>query len=190
VSDDRAKWDSRYRCAASPGEPARVLTEHAHLLPAAGRALDLACGLGANALFLAGHGLEVEAWDLSPVAIDHLAREARTRNAAVRARCRDVLAEPPEAGSFDVVVVSRFLDRRLAPSIAAALRPGGLVYYQTFTRERVDQTGPSDDAYRLGDNELLHLFPRLRLLAYREEGRVGHLTRGFRNEAYLVGQRR
>lgn len=187
--DPQARWDARYRESSRPAAPARVLVAHAHLLPASGRALELACGLGANALFLAARGLRVSAWDLSSVAIERLARQASARGLALGTEVRDVLAEPPPAGAFDVVVVARFLERSLAPAIAGALRPGGLLYYQTFTRTRVDDTGPDSDAYRLADNELLRLFAGLRVLAYREEGRVGNLTRGLRNQAYLVAQR-
>src|SRR3569832_1463139 len=46
------RWDARYREAGLPGAPATVLLENAHLMPRAGTALDLACGLGANALLL------------------------------------------------------------------------------------------------------------------------------------------
>lgn len=186
---DQAKWDARWGDAPGPGEPARVLTDFAHLLPTSGQALDLACGLGANALFLAARGLEVRAWDLSPVAIGRLAREAAARGLPVGAEVRDVVASPPEPSSFDVLVVAHFLDRALAPPLAAALRPGGLLYYQTFTRARVDDLGPRDDQYRLGANELLGLFAGLQVLAYREEGRVGDLRQGFRNQAYLVAMR-
>ena len=100
-----------------------------------------------------------------------------------------MLARPPQPDAFDVIVVSRFLERDLAPAIHAALRPQGILYYQTFTRSHVDDSGPSSPEYRLADNELLHLFASMRVLCYREEGRVGDLSRGFRNEAMLVAQR-
>lgn len=48
-------------------QPSQVLLDNSHLLPASGRALDLACGLGANALYLAKRGMTTSAWDLSPV---------------------------------------------------------------------------------------------------------------------------
>jgi hypothetical protein len=70
-----------------------------------------------------------------------------------------------------------------------ALSLGGLLYYQTFIDERVADTGPRNPAYRLRRNELLSLFSGLRLLVYREEGLVGDLERGFRNEAMLVAMR-
>ncbi len=187
MSRDRERWDARYRGHAAPGEPARVLSDFAHLLPPGGRALDLACGLGANALFLARRGFQVDAWDLSPVAVARL--EDLAAGLPVTAAVRDVVADPPAPSAYDVVVVRRFLERTLAPAIAAALTPGGLLYYQTFTRERVTDKGPGRPGYRLAANELLVLFRDLRLRAYREEGTLGDTTRGLRDEALLVAER-
>lgn len=59
------KWDRLYEKDTST-EVASVLAENSYLLPSQGNALDLACGLGANALFLSEHGLETHAWDISP----------------------------------------------------------------------------------------------------------------------------
>lgn len=190
---DREKWNVRYRHKmATPGfvaEPVLVLQEFAHLLPASGEALELACGLGANSLMLAQMGLDTSAWDISDVAVEHLRAEARRRGLMLHAEARDLLASPPPPGRFDVVVVSRYLERPLMPAILRALRPGGLLYYQTFVAERVSERGPPDGPYRLSPNELLELCRGLRILAYREEGRVGDPSGGLRDEAYLVGQR-
>lgn len=159
------------------------------MLPTEGTALDLAAGLGGNALLLSEHGLEADAWDFSPVAMNRLKRFAAERGLHVKTEVRDVVAEPPEPRRFDVIVVSRFLERTLAPKLIAALRAGGLLYYQTFTRARVDDSGPGNPAYRLEDNELLALFRPLLVRAYREEGRLGDRQQGFRNEAMLVAQK-
>jgi tellurite methyltransferase len=176
MNELQVKWDQRYREAQALPPPARVLTENAHLLPGSGHALDLACGLGANALFLAGRGLTVEAWDLSPVAIERLSREAGASGLQVTALVRDGVAQPPRPGSCDVVVVSHFLDRTL-------------LFYQTFSREAVSRSGPSNPAYRLGDNELARAFSHLLLRFYREEGRLGDLEHGCRDLALLVAQK-
>ena len=186
----REKWDSRYREAREGGPPARVLSENLHLLPRTGKALDVACGLGANALLLAEQGLETQAWDISEVAVARLRERAGALRLELRAAVRNVAARPPEPRSFDVIVVSRFLDRSLAPRLIEALRPGGLLFYQTYTLTRVDETGPSNPDYRLKDGELMTLFAPLRILVYREEGRAGDPKRGFRNEALLVAQKR
>jgi SAM-dependent methyltransferase len=187
----RTKWDGIYRGLPPGGtpEPARVLAENAHLLPPTGAALDLACGLGGNALFLARRGLETQAVDISAEAIARLDTVAKQLNLAVRAEVRDAVSRPPAADAFDVIVVSRFLDRSLAGPLVAALRPGGLLYYQTFTREKATPGGPSNPDFLLAPNELLVLFAGLRLVVYREEGLLGDVAQGFRNQALFVGQK-
>lgn len=188
--DIRDKWDKKYREAEDEqGVAVEVLQENLHLLPRQGKALELACGLGANAFLLSAHGLETHAWDLSSVAIERLKMIAQGRGLKIHGEARDVLQHPPLPDSFDVIVVSYFLDRELMPHIHRALRPRGLLFYQTFTRARVSDAGPQNPDFRLADNELLHLFSTLHVVAYREEGRVGDLECGLRNEAYIVAQK-
>jgi 2-polyprenyl-3-methyl-5-hydroxy-6-metoxy-1,4-benzoquinol methylase len=182
-------WNQRYANAAQ-GTAAWVLHEHAHLLPAQGLALDFACGLGANALFLAECGLSVSAWDRSSVAIQRVQAAASERGLSIAASVRDVVLEPPAAASFDVIVVAHFLDRALFPALLTALRPGGLLFYQTFTAERIAGLAtPSNPDFVLAPNELLHLCAPLRILAYREDGLTGDLTQGIRARAACVGQK-
>ena len=189
---DRVKWDHIYESSGvdETAKPCLVLSSHSHLLPTGGAALDLACGRGGNALFLAARGYNTRAWDISAVAIQRLADLARQRGVPLTAQQRDVTADPPEPESFDVIVVSRFLDQALAPAICAALKEQGLLFYQTFIREKVSEFGPHNPAYRLDANELLHLFSPLHLICYHEEGCVGDTERGFRNEAMLIAQKR
>ena len=167
-----------------------MLAENAHLLPRRGRALDLACGLGGNALFLAERGLETVAWDVSAVAIKRLEQYAGSRSLTIETQVRDVVSLPPAPENFDVVVVCRFLDRTLARSLPAALRANGLLYYQTFIQNSFPPQGPRNPNYLLEENELLRLFTDLTVCVYREEGRVGDIALGLRNEAMLVAQRR
>lgn len=183
------KWSRRY--AAAEGEPqaAQVLREYYHLLPASGDALDLACGLGGNAWLLAQAGLNVQAWDLSSVAIDALWSRTETASLSLQATVRDVNVQQPTPVSFDVIVVSYFLQRELAPALCAALRPGGLLFYQTFVKDKVSQQGPSNPEFLLAENELLTMFAELRIRVYREEGTLGNTTQGLRNEALFVGQK-
>lgn len=186
----RAKWDARYRSAADePREACRVLREFTHLLPTQGLALDLACGLGANALHLARRGLETVAWDLSPVAVEGVVTRAQAAGLNVQGETRDVVTRPPPAEAFDVIVVSYFWEPALCPAIVAALRPDGLLFYQTFVKAAVSTRGPGDPRYRLEANELLRTFGGLRVLVYREEGLVGDTREGLRDEALFVGTR-
>jgi tellurite methyltransferase len=175
----QAKWDARYRSTHGSAEGiAGVLTANPQLLPRAGRALDLACGLGANALYLAAHHLEVHAWDLSPVAIDRLNTRAQQQGLTLHTQVRDCLAQPPEADSFNVIIVSRFLERQLCPAITAALKPGGVLFYQTYTRAKQGGRGPVNPHFLLAAGELPRLFSELESVFYREG-----------EEAQFVGRR-
>jgi len=180
------KWDERYREAGLPGAPAAVLLENIHLLPRHGTALDLACGLGANSLLMAERGLQTHAWDISPVAIEKLRAIAVERQLPIVAEIKDALRDTIPAAQFDVVVVAHYLERALTHAIIDALKVGGLLFYQTFTRTAVSVEGPQKDEWRLADGELLSMFAPLRPVVYREEGRIGDLSQGWRNKALLV----
>ncbi len=182
------KWNERYRDAdISEAKPAHVLTENQHLLPRKGEALDLACGLGGSALLLARRGMHTQAWDLSPAVIEKLSAYATENSLSLYATVHDVEQNPPAPNSFDVITVSYFLERALAPVLVDALKPGGLLFYQTFTRHKVSDRGPSNPDYRLAPNELLHMFSALQILVYREEDLIGDNACGLRDEALLVG---
>lgn len=91
--------------------------------------------------------------------------------------------------SYDVVVVSRFLDRNLKDAIIGALKPGGLLFYQTFDRDKVGGAGPNNPDYLLSNNELLRMFSLLQVVFYRENGLIGNTEKGLRNEAQFIGQK-
>jgi len=184
---DREKWDGIYRNSPDDiPEAARVLRENPHLLPRQGTALDLACGRGGNALFLAAAGLETHAWDISGVALEQLTGTATRLQRVIHTQVRDVCAEPPAPETFDIIVVCRFLDRSITPALAAALRKQGLLFYQTFTVDKDPAVGPRNPAYLLDRGELLSLFAGLRPVLYREEGRIGDIGNRVRNEAMLI----
>ena len=186
----KKKWNERYRATTGERQVSCVLKENLHLLPDKGRALDLACGLGGNSILLAQQGLKVDAWDIADVPIAALQDVALERGLSIQAELRDVETNPPAPETFDVIVVSYFLERDIVPALIQALKPGGLIYYQTFTRQRVSDRGPQRAEFRLADQELLHLFSELHILFYREEGCVGDVQKGFRDEAMLIGRKK
>ncbi len=186
----RARWNARWaRRDYADAEPAAVVRDYAYLLPPGGEVLEVACGLGVNALHLAAAGFRVSAWDYASTAIERLRAEATRRGLTLQTEVRDVVARPPDPTSFDAVVVTRFLERDLCPALAAALRPGGVLAYQSFVRDAVSDRGPEDRAFRFAPNELLRLFPGLRVLVFRDEGRAGDTARGLRDESLLVARR-
>jgi len=184
------KWNRFYSQAEiESSSVSEVLAENTYLLPHKGTALDLACGLGGNSIFLAQQGLAVTAWDISSIAIAKLAAYAARQALNINASQKNITEQLLTKSCYDVITVSRFLDRTLSDAIIAALKPGGLLFYQTFTREKVDQSGPNNPEFLLDNNELLRLFSPLAVIYYRENGLCGTLWQGLRNEAQFIGQK-
>jgi tellurite methyltransferase len=180
TQQDRARWDARY-AEYDPGErkpPHPLLIEHAHLAPG-GAALDLACGRGRDALWLAENGFRpVVAADVSGVALRHVLNLARRRSLADRLWCvqadLDRFRFPP--ATFDLVCVFRFLNRSLFPAIARSLKPGGLLIYETFNRRWLDERPDVSPDYLLRPGELLEAFGDLDVIAHGERGVRSHLV--------------
>lgn len=182
----RDKWNKIYAGREAPGHVAAVLVDHADLLPESGRALDIACGLGANAFFLADQGLIVDAWDISDVAIAKL--EANKGNRAINPLAFDITQASFGKCQYDVIVNTHFLDRSLIGAIKDALLPGGLVFFQTFTREKTVNAGPSNPDFLLDPGELEMLFDGLTVLAHRDHGASIRDDDPLAGQAYLVAR--
>jgi len=196
MQDTRDKWNDRYEKAYVPNQIIDVLELNQHLLPGNGKSLDFACGLGGNAIRMAELGYESHAWDISDTALEKLQAFSQERKLKILAKQCDVSQQRLPEESFDVIIVSRFLLRDRIPELIAALKPEGLIFYQTFIQQPVSSEnnnnfgdGPINPHYRLASNELLQLFSVLTLRYYREEGVLGNMTKGIRNEALLVAQK-
>ena len=174
---DRARWEAKYAAAPAAAAPASpfVAEALARIGAPRGPALDLAMGEGRHALAAARAGWTTVGLDVSSIACERVAAAARAEGLPVRPLVADALALPLRPAAFDLSIVSRYLERELAPAIAAALAPGGHLIYETFT---VDQPalgwGPKNPGYLLKPNELLALFPDLRILIYRDAADPGH----------------
>ena len=156
--------------------PAAWVTEHAHLLSRSGLALDVACGRGRHAFWLASHGCSVIALDRDAEAIDQLQREAASRRLPIIGAVRDLESGSPSIGTglFDTIVVVHYLHRPIFPSLIDALRPGGVLVYETFTRQQAARGRPTNPAFLLMEGELRRLVEPLHILDWREgefEGR-------------------
>ena len=184
------KWDKNYQsCTNEFPLPAKVLLDNQHLLPKEGSALDLACGRGANAICLAENSLTTSAWDISSVALEHVSNKAKEKNLHINTEVRDICQKPPAPDSFDIIVVSNFLERAIINDIKNSIKPNGLIFYQTFILDKINETGPSNPDYLLKENELLNLFKDWQIILYREEGKTGNIQRGFRNQAMLIARK-
>jgi rhodanese-related sulfurtransferase len=135
-----------------------------------GLAADLAAGSGREAVFLALHGFEVEAWDWAPEALARATALARRSGVTIRAEAANLeRAEPPlPAGRYALIVVFRFLHRPLFPAIERALAPGGWLVYETYRvgQERIGR--PTHRRFLLEPGELACAFPGLSVVRYEE----------------------
>lgn len=188
------KWDAIYtHQECKTALPAEVLQQNLHLLPQSGAGLDLACGLGGNAICMAKHGIEVDAWDVSSVAIDKINDYVDKHKIKILTQQRDIENDPPSPNTYDVVVVSYFLYRPILKNICKCLKSDGLLFYQTFCAEKVTYsdhiTGPKNPNYLLNKNELLSVCEGMQILVYREEGLQGDIHKGWRNQAMIVAKK-
>ena len=154
--------------------PARFLTQQLHRLPK-GRLLDVAAGSGRNALYLASHGFQVDALDRDEQRLAGLTATAKQRNlpnVSVRPvdleRVTDDRPEFPPR-TYDVIVVFFYLHRPLFPWLIEALKPNGVLIYETFTIDNYFRHHhPRRWEFCLAQNELLRLTSDLRILSYDE----------------------
>lgn len=124
-----------------------------------GTALDVACGTGRNSLLLARMGWRVTAVDRDEAALETLGRRATHHGVGVRTIARDLeagegLAGLIPAGGFDLVVVINYLHRPLLPELRGAVRPGGVILYETYTTEQAEFGRPTNPDFLLREGEL------------------------------------
>lgn len=180
-------WNKHYSIREiESSEIIPVLNINKHLLPTTGKALDYACGFAANARWLASHGYTVTAWDASTVAIEKLKTFSVQNQLQVNAEVRDLENDPPTEAEFDVIVVSFFLHRPTLRNLYDALKPGGLLFYQTFSGEQRNGRGPSNPEFRLKPGELLQVYKDMQLLYYREDNQYGDINEGLRDQVMMV----
>lgn len=176
---DRRRWDERYARLAPEAlggaelgvvelgvvEPPDFLAPHVDLFPSAGHALDVACGQGRAAVWLASRGLHVRGLDISRVAIGHARDLARRRG--VGDRCRfdvvDLDGGLPAGPPVDVIVCNKFRDPRLDQALIRRLSPGGLIALSVLS-----EVGAGPGPFRAVAGELPAAFAQLEVLAADE----------------------
>jgi tellurite methyltransferase len=167
---ESVKLTAAGRSAARLWQPSPFLVEVLPLIARRGRALDVACGTGRDAVFLGLSGFDVEATDLLPDATAKAVDLASRYGVSLRTWEQDVEREPTlPVGAYDLVTVFRFLHRPLFAALAGALKPGGHLVYETF-HERTAETGrsPRSPQHLLKSGELGAAFAGLEILLQRD----------------------
>jgi SAM-dependent methyltransferase len=143
--------------------PSAWIARWAHLVPAGGAVLDVACGAGRHMRFLASRGHPVTGVDQSPEAI----AAVQGLGEAVQA---DIENGPwPFAGrTFAGVVVTNYLWRPLLPAIVQSVAPGGVLLYETFAAGNETVGKPARPDFLLRPGELLRACEGLRVVAFED----------------------
>jgi tellurite methyltransferase len=166
-------WNERYRLRDQPAEdlaaaPTPLLEETASALPT-GKALDLACGAGRNALWLAEHGWQVTAVDGAPAAIEILQSLSAERTLKIDAIVADLEKREfkIEPSRWDLIAMCYYLQRNLFDTAKRGVAPGGLL----ISIVHVNEPGEPDSPHRLRPGELEQYFAGWEIL-HRFEGKA------------------
>ena len=170
MRNDRDRWERRYadrgRHALDP--PSEFLRRHESRIPP-GPVLDVAAGDGRNALYLARRGHPVDAIDIAFAALQRVASAARAEGLKLRAVQADLDDFPLPRDHYAAVVNIRYLQRSLFAPLKRAVRPGGLVIFETFLIDQRFVGHPTNPDHLLQHGELAARFSDFEIL-FSEEG--------------------
>ncbi len=147
--EDRERWDKKYKNNHPIPTKVPEVVERYSRLANGNIALDIACGTGRNAKFLALQGFYVDALDISPVALDSLNDIPNIITQEV-----DFDTYQLKEDSYDLIVCTYYLNRSLFPQIEKALKDDGLFIFETFMHHPDNTKVPSNRSFLLEDGEL------------------------------------
>jgi len=185
---DAVKWNGRYQSDGQfrqQGHPSHMLQEFAHLLPKNGVVLDAAAGVGVNALFVAQQGLSVVALDISEVGLRLLRQRAGELGVRMETAVFDLTQPYFPPNCVDAILNFRFLERAAFAAYRQALRPGGLLFFETFVHVGEEET-PS---YFLEPGELHRAFADFEVIHSAETTIRGHRSGKMRHVAQLIARK-
>ncbi|MDH5739019.1 MAG: dihydroneopterin aldolase [Nitrospira sp.] len=169
-----------HRLLRADPSPTNFLVQQLPRLPR-GKVLDVASGTGRHALFLASQGYQVDAIDRDVQALTQLSSTAHARNVpGITTQSVDLELPPPHKpnlgrDAYDVILVFFYLTRPLFPHLIDALKPGGMLLYETFLIDNhLHYQHPRRKEYCLAHNELINLTAGLRIVHYDEGAHEGH----------------
>lgn len=178
-TNDRDKWNRKYRDGAYAGRvhPSAFLVECLPTLETDGdppRGVDIACGIGRNALYLARLGWEVDAIDVSDVALQKLVAAAAEESLAINCVAADLEADPTAVARcaagrrYDLALVVRYANLPLIRRLPEVIAPGGYLLVEKHLVTDVDVVGPQDPRFRASPGELRDAAEGLEIVEYRE----------------------
>ncbi|MFC2073087.1 methyltransferase domain-containing protein [Chloroflexota bacterium] len=165
---EKNTWDKRYSSGdyKPRQKPSDLLTKWLDDFPP-GKALDLACGTGRNALFLAEKGYEVTAIDISPTAIKLAKNKAMAKGLKINWIVAD-LDSFKICGQYDVISNFFHVNMKMVPDMIISLNIGGMLIYQHHMFPPFPFSEPHSNRFSFKPGELPQLFKDLKVLHYEE----------------------
>jgi SAM-dependent methyltransferase len=165
---DRDKWNQRYtEDSQRKNNPVSLLREWLPKLRV-GKALDVACGAGRNAIFLAQGGFRVDALDISPVGLELARREAERLGLEIDWIEQD-LDQPFDFDTdYDLIVVLWYVNLPLIARLCDCLAPGGYLLCEEHLVTERQVVGPTDKRFRVAPGALREAVAGLEIELYEE----------------------
>ncbi len=160
---DKERWNTKYKNNQVPNAPIKLLQDY---LPQTigKKALDIACGMGRHSRYLASKGFNVDALDISSVAIKNLENLENIHPKEV-----DFDTYVLDKERYDLVVCTYFLERSLFPQMVDALKTNGILLMETFLHDKENEKVPSNPDFLLKKGELESYFSKVCELVYIHE---------------------
>ncbi len=165
---DRDKWDQRYtEDSYNRKNPVTLVADWLAQIPM-GRALDVACGAGRNAIFLAQAGYRVDAIDISPEGLYLARQEAVSLGLDINWIEHDLDQPCPLVTNYDLILVMWFVNLELVTRLCDCLAPGGYLLCEEHLITDEDVIGPKNPSYRVAPGALRNAVSGLEVLHYEE----------------------
>lgn len=168
AQQDKIKWDKKYQDVSSLLEDRKPSDKLINILEEikGKKVLDVACGTGRNSIYLAMNGFDVDALDISQVALETLKNKGY-KNIFCKVVDLDEYEIPKN--SYDLVVMTNFLDRSLISKLSNSLKLKGVLFIETYMEDQINEKTPSNPDFLLKKDELKTFFDdKFELLAYEE----------------------
>jgi len=155
--EDKEKWNKKYKNTPEllASRPQSYKLSNVINYAKGLNALDVACGSGRNSIFLANNGFNVTAIDISEVALNSLNEK---NNPKIKTQLVDLDTHKFDENSYDLIIMTNFLDRKAIPKLVNALKKDGVLFVETYMFHEENEKPPSNPDFLLKEGELKNFF--------------------------------